>query len=106
MILDEQGRYRAQQVMYLKASQTKTAKTKTKTSGRSQQEKLQPMQVASVAYILVLAGLGLAGLLSGMILLLVSLMNVSVTGCMPRIRKRHNWAIAVFQKIPCIWWHF
>lgn len=76
VILDEQGRYRAQQVMYLKASQTKTAKTKTKTSGRSQQEKLQPMQVASVAYILVLAGLSLAGLLSGMILLLVSLMNV------------------------------
>lgn len=76
VILDEQDRYRAQQVMYLKASQTKTAKTKTKTSGRSQQEKLQPMQVASVAYILVLAGLSLAGLLTGMILLLVSLMNV------------------------------
>ena len=34
------------------------------------------MQIASVAYILVLAGLSLAGLLSGMILLLVSLMNV------------------------------
>jgi Cold shock proteins len=38
VILDEQGRYRAQQVMYLKASQTKTAKTKLKHQAEASQK--------------------------------------------------------------------
>ena len=38
VILDEQGRYRAQQVMYLKASQTKTAKQKLKHQAEASQK--------------------------------------------------------------------
>ncbi|WP_180071860.1 DUF1294 domain-containing protein [Acinetobacter sp. YH12200] len=75
VILDERGRYRAQQVMYLKASQTKTSQAKLKPSKPQQAQKLQAMQIACVVYILFLSALTLGGLLSGLVLLLVSLMN-------------------------------
>jgi len=75
VILDERGRYRAQQVMYLKAAQAKSLQAKFKPSKPNQSEKLQPMQIACVAYILLLVALTLGGLLSGLVLLLVSLMN-------------------------------
>lgn len=75
VILDERGRYRAQQVVYLKASQAKAWQTPAKTPPKAQSQTLQPMQIACGAYILVLAGLSLAGLLNGLILLFISLMN-------------------------------
>ena len=75
VVLDERGRYRAQQVMYLKASQSKGLQAKLKPSKPQQTQKLQPMQIACVGYLLFLVVLTLAGLLSGLVLLLVSLMN-------------------------------
>lgn len=75
VILDERGRYRAQQVMYLKAAQAKSLQAKFKPSKPQQTQKLQPMQIACVLYILFLVALILGGLLSGLVLLLVSLMN-------------------------------
>ena len=75
VILDERGRYRAQQVMYLKAVQAKSLQAKFKPSKPQQTQKLQPMQIACVAYILVLVPFTLGGLQSGLVLLMVSLMN-------------------------------
>ena len=66
VILDERGRYRAQQVMYLKAVQAKSLQAKFKPSKPQQTQKLQPMQIACVAYILLLVALTLGGLLSGL----------------------------------------
>src|SRR5690606_7556258 len=54
VILDERGRYRAQQVMYLKAAQAKSLQAKFKPSKPQQTQKLQPMQIACVLYILFL----------------------------------------------------
>ena len=76
VILDDQGRYRAQQVTYLKAAQIKTLTAKQKTSINNKKEKLQPMQILCVGYILALVVLSFSGLLSGMVVLLISLMNV------------------------------
>ena len=76
--LDGQGRYKAKQVTYLKASQTQknTQKIQTKIKSEAQRQvAFQPMQVAIVIYILVVAGLTLAGLLSSMVLLLISVIN-------------------------------
>ncbi|MCO8045753.1 DUF1294 domain-containing protein [Acinetobacter bohemicus] len=75
VILDERGRYRAQQVMYLKASQARTASARKPAATTAPSQKLQRMQIACVVYILVLAGLTLAGLLSGLVLLFISLIN-------------------------------
>ncbi len=74
VILDERGRYKAQQVMYMKASQTKTAQKK-KPSYAQQKAKLQPVQILCVVYILFLAAFSLGGLLNGMVLLFISIMN-------------------------------
>lgn len=76
VILDEQGRYRAQQVMYLKASQTKTLQVKQKNTVSPNAKKLQSMQIFCAGYIVALAVLTLLDLLSGMMLLLISIMNV------------------------------
>ncbi len=75
VILDERGRYRAQQVTYLKAAQSKGFASKPKVSTPPKQAKLSAMQLFCVGYILFLAILTLMGLLSGLILLLISLMN-------------------------------
>ncbi|MCT8090319.1 cold shock and DUF1294 domain-containing protein [Acinetobacter sp. C_4_1] len=74
VLLDGDGRYRAQQVTYLKASQTKKNVSKPKPSSQPAQ-KLKPMQIACVGYILALAVFTVAGLLSGMVLLFISLIN-------------------------------
>ncbi|MDQ8973113.1 MULTISPECIES: DUF1294 domain-containing protein [Acinetobacter] len=77
-ILDAQGRYRAQQVSYLKASQTQNNRTQKKPLKKTVQgQNLRPMQIASVAYIVVLALLVLLGRLSGLVLLFISLMNAA-----------------------------
>ncbi len=75
LVLDGDGRYRAQQVTYLKASQTQKSISKPKASSQPAQ-KLKPMQILCVGYILALAVLSMAGLFSGMLLLLISLINV------------------------------
>ncbi|OAL77322.1 cold-shock protein [Acinetobacter sp. SFB] len=74
VLLDGEGRFRAQQVMYLKASQTQKILAKPKNLN-GQTQKLKPMQIACVAYILALAVFTIAGLLSGMVLLFISIMN-------------------------------
>lgn len=74
VILDERGRYKAQQVMYLKASQTKTSQKK-KPSNYQQKNQLQPMQIVCVVYILFLVAFTLGGLLNGMVLLFISIIN-------------------------------
>ncbi|TCB48516.1 DUF1294 domain-containing protein [Acinetobacter sp. ANC 4779] len=74
VLLDGEGRFRAQQVMYLKASQTQKILAKPK-NVNGQTQKLKPMQIACVAYILALAVFTIAGLLSGMVLLFISIMN-------------------------------
>ncbi len=73
--VDANGRYKATQVGYLKASQTqKSAKPKNQNSAKSVQ-KIQPMQVLCITYIIILVGLTVIGWFSGMILLLISIIN-------------------------------
>lgn len=74
VLLDGDGRFRAQQVMYLKASQTQKILPKPK-NVNGQQQKLKPMQIACIAYILALAVFTILGMLSGMVLLFISIMN-------------------------------
>ncbi len=74
VLLDGDGRFRAQQVMYLKASQTQKILPKPK-NVNVQQQKLKPMQIACVGYILALAVFTLLGMLSGMVLLFISIIN-------------------------------
>ena len=74
VLLDGDGRFRAQQVMYLKASQTQKILPKPK-NVNGQQQKLKPMQIACIAYILALAVFTLLGMLSGMVLLFISITN-------------------------------
>ncbi|TCB65488.1 DUF1294 domain-containing protein [Acinetobacter sp. ANC 4178] len=73
VLLDGQGRFRAQQVTYLKASQT-GVKPKTKATPP---QKHSVMQLACMAYFVVLTVLVIAGLLSGLVLLLICLMNAA-----------------------------
>lgn len=76
VIIDAQGRYRAQQVIYLKASQAKR-KPQHKVGAQNKTEQpLQPLQIASIAYIIALAILTLVGWLAGFVLLLVSIVNI------------------------------
>ncbi len=74
VLLDGDGRYRAQQVIYLKASQTQKKVNKPKNSNQPAQ-KLKPMQIACVGYILALAVFTILDLLSGMVLLFISVIN-------------------------------
>ena len=76
VILDERGRFRAQQVHYLKASQTKAAQSPNKKNVVQMPRQAEPMQILCIIYILALAGLSVVGLLSGMVLLFVSIINV------------------------------
>lgn len=73
VLLDGQGRFRAQQVTYLKASQT-GQKPKAKPTPP---QKHSVMQLAGMAYFVALAVLVIAGLLSGLVLLLICLMNAA-----------------------------
>ncbi|MBJ9949170.1 DUF1294 domain-containing protein [Acinetobacter bereziniae] len=77
--LDGQGRYKAKQVTYLKATQTvhaKTNRTSQNTLNAQKAPSLQPMQIICIVYIVALAILSISGLLNGMILLFVSIINV------------------------------
>ena len=77
IILDERGRYRAQQVTYLKASQVKAQSKKVKNNVVRMPEKISAMQILCIVYILALAILSAIGLLKGMVLLAISLVNVA-----------------------------
>ena len=77
IILDERGRYRAQQVTYLKASQVKTKPKKAKDNVVRMPKKISAMQILCIVYILALAILSAIGLLKGMALLAISLVNVA-----------------------------
>lgn len=78
VIVDAQGRYRAQQVSYLKASQTQKSRTQKVSPKKTEPgQRWSPMQIASVVYIVVLALLVLLGRLSGLVLLFISLMNAA-----------------------------
>ncbi len=78
VLVDAQGRYRAQQVSYLKASQTQKSRTQKVSLKKTEQgQRWSPMQIASVAYIVFLALLVLLGRLSGLVLLFISVMNAA-----------------------------
>ena len=77
VLVDAQGRYRAQQVSYLKASQTQKSRTQKVSPKKTELQRWSPMQIASVAYIMFLALLVLLGRLSGLVLLLISVMNAA-----------------------------
>jgi uncharacterized membrane protein YsdA (DUF1294 family)/cold shock CspA family protein len=77
--LDAQGRYKAKQVTYLKAAQTFQAKASQLNQNKvntQSQSSLQPMQVICIIYILTLAALTISGLLNGMFLLFISMINL------------------------------
>lgn len=74
--LDGQGRYKAKQVTYLKASQTQKAQPlKQNKNIKQKPTKLQPMQIAAIIYIVGLALLTFTGYLNSMLLLVISIMN-------------------------------
>ena len=74
--VDGQGRFKANRVSYLKASQTQNkASFKKQNNPIKQQSKLQPMQILCIIYIVFLAGLTITGLLNGMVLLFISVIN-------------------------------
>lgn len=72
-LIDGKGRMRAQQVTYLKAAQVKKSTVKVT---QKPQAKQHPLNVLSIIYILLLAGLVIFGLLPSLSLLIISLMNV------------------------------
>jgi uncharacterized membrane protein YsdA (DUF1294 family)/cold shock CspA family protein len=75
--MDGHGRYRAKQVTYLTASQAKTKKSvPAKQNNKTGSSKLTTMQMVSVAYIVTLAVFTVLGILSGMVLLFISIINV------------------------------
>ncbi len=71
-LMDAKGRFRAQQVTYLKAAQVKKSQPKPQKS----QEKRHPLSILSVIYIVLLAGLVLVGLLHSMYVFAISLINL------------------------------
>lgn len=76
VLFDGDKRFRAQQVTYLKASQTQKTVVQPKKL-KPQPQKLKPMQIACIAYILFLVVLSFAGLLNGMLLLFISMINAA-----------------------------
>lgn len=77
IILDERGRHRAQQVTYLKASQTQPKPKRAKDNIVRMPQKTSPMQILCIAYILALVILSAMGLLNGTALLAISLVNAA-----------------------------
>lgn len=74
--MDGNGRYRAKQVSYLKASQSQKQTHPARPSSTGAAQKMQPMQLLCVAYIIALAILVIGGVLNGMIMLLISIINL------------------------------
>ena len=74
--LDAQGRFKAKQVTYLKASQAKKSSKVSNKIETQTPSKLQAMQILCVAYIIVLVILTATGLLNSLALLFISIINV------------------------------
>lgn len=74
--VDADGRYKAIHVSYLKASQTQKSSRQTPRPLSKATQKIQPMQIVCIVYILILAGLSIFGLLNGMVILFISIINV------------------------------
>lgn len=77
--LDAQGRYKAKQVTYLKATQTKQSQKKAQAhSNRSSQSQnnMQPMKILSVVYIIALVILAMLGKLPPFALMFISVINL------------------------------
>lgn len=77
---DAQGRFKARQVIYLKAKQLKASQRRHSRAGGLQRQKMQPMQVFIILYILLLAALVLSGLVSMLHLMIILLMNLVTYG--------------------------
>lgn len=74
--LDGQGRFKAKQVTYLKASQAKKLSKKSNSVDTQSSSKLQPMQILCVIYIIALVILTTTGLLDSLALFFISIINV------------------------------
>lgn len=72
-LIDGKGRIRAQQVTYLKAAQVKKSTAKVTQKPHAKQH---PLNLLSIIYIVLLAGLVIFGLLPSLFLLIISLINV------------------------------
>lgn len=74
--LDAQGRFKAKQVTYLKASQSKAQqRNHQKTAQYQTSAKLKPMQIFSVLYIIILVILTVMHKLSSLVLLFIIVIN-------------------------------
>lgn len=76
IILDGQGRHRAQQVSYLKAAQVRKNPRQQPTQPQHRTS-LRPIQLLIAAYFILLGLATLAGLASGLLLLFILLMNAA-----------------------------
>lgn len=76
VILDERGRFRAQQVTYLKASQTRKALKPTKTQSSFQTSPWSAMQMGIVFYFVLMGIMSFIHILPAYTLLFVLMMNV------------------------------
>ena len=77
VILDEQGRYRAKQVTYLKATQTGVATSNAKRTQKieTHSASFAPMQLAAIIYIVAVAILSFVHLLPAYSFIFIALMN-------------------------------
>ncbi|MDQ1208946.1 uncharacterized membrane protein YsdA (DUF1294 family)/cold shock CspA family protein [Acinetobacter baylyi] len=75
VILDEQGRHRAIQVVYLKAQQARPNQPKNNVNKPNQPSTLAPMQIACVLYILAIAVLSWMHVLPSYSFIFIALMN-------------------------------
>lgn len=84
VILDAKSRFNAIDVVYLKAHQIQkkqTVKMPTKQHITHQNKPLKPMQIACIAYIVILGLLTLIGWLAGVVLLGLCLINIITYWC-------------------------
>lgn len=76
LAIDDKGRYRAQQVQYLKLKQVQQKGANPQSKTPVPAKKYTPMQYGIVAYIVVVSILSLTGLLSGLVMLVITLINI------------------------------
>lgn len=76
VILDEQGRYRAQDVVYLKAKQTRFEHTQIKRQNPNNLAKLSPMQMVLIIYFIALGVLDFAHLLPSFTFIFICLISI------------------------------
>ncbi len=82
-VIDGKGRYRASQVVYLKASQTQTQRAPKPAPHASSghRQRLQPMQILIAAYIIGVGILSAVGMLPSLLLLFLLLINLICYWC-------------------------